>query len=117
MPRAISNAPSATSTSPSIIAATTTLRIVGVVRPGGAIATLKGANAAGEAAARDKGVRVERVFVQPNGEVLERIAERLATGKLQIAVDRTVPLAEASTAHTLVDKARGRGRIVLDVTG
>jgi NADPH:quinone reductase-like Zn-dependent oxidoreductase len=93
------------------------LRLVGVVRPGGAIATLKGANAAGEAAARDKGVRVERVFVQPNGEVLERIAERLATDKLRIAVDRTVPLAEASAAHVLVERGHGRGRIVLDITG
>jgi NADPH:quinone reductase-like Zn-dependent oxidoreductase len=92
------------------------LRMVGVVRAGGAIATLKGANAAGEAAARKKGVRVERVFVQPNGEVLERIAERLATGKLRISVDRTFPLAEASAAHSLVDSARGRGRIVLDAT-
>ena len=55
--------------------------------------------------------------MQPNGEVLERIAERLATGKLQIAVDRTVPLAEASAAHGLVERARGRGRIVLDIAG
>jgi NADPH:quinone reductase-like Zn-dependent oxidoreductase len=92
------------------------LRIVGVVRAGGAIATLKGANAAGEAAAKRKGVRVERVFVQPNGEVLERIAELLATGKLRISVDRTFSLAEASAAHSLIDTARGRGRIVLDAT-
>jgi NADPH:quinone reductase-like Zn-dependent oxidoreductase len=93
------------------------VRIVSVMRPGGVIATLKGANPTGDALAREKGVRVERVFVQPNGEALEKIADRLATGRLQVAVSRTVPLAEASAAHAIVEKARGRGRIVLDVTG
>jgi len=92
------------------------LRILGVVRPGGAIATLKGADAAGEAAARNKHVRVERVFVRPNGEALDRVAERLATGSLRIAVDRVLPLAEARAAHAVVDGARGRGRSVLDVS-
>jgi NADPH:quinone reductase-like Zn-dependent oxidoreductase len=56
------------------------VRLVGVVRPGGAIVTLKGSHAAGEEAAAAKGVRVERVFVQPNAEVLEHIAARLASG-------------------------------------
>jgi NADPH:quinone reductase-like Zn-dependent oxidoreductase len=93
------------------------VRIVRVMRPGGVIATLKGANPAGEALAREKGVRVERVFVQPNGEVLEKIADRLGTGKLKVAVSRTVPLAEVSAAHAIVERARGRDRIVLDVTG
>jgi len=92
------------------------VRIVSVMRPGGVIATLKGADPTGEALAREKGVRVERVFVQPNGEALEKIADRLATGRLQVAVSGAVPLAEASAAHAVVEKARGRGRIVLDVT-
>jgi len=89
---------------------------VSVMRPGGVIATLKGANPTGDALAREKGVRVERVFVQPNGEVLEKMADRLATGRLQLAISGTVPLAEASAAHAIVEKARGRGRIVLEVT-
>jgi hypothetical protein len=42
------------------------------MRLGGVIATLKGADAAGEAMAKAKGVRVERVYVQPDGELLER---------------------------------------------
>jgi NADPH:quinone reductase-like Zn-dependent oxidoreductase len=92
------------------------VRIVSVMRPGGVIATLKGADPAGEALAREKGVRVERVFVQPNGEALEKIADRLATGRLQVAVSGAVPLAEASAAHAIVERARGHGRIVLDVT-
>jgi NADPH:quinone reductase-like Zn-dependent oxidoreductase len=78
---------------------------------------LRAANPAGEALAREEGVRVERVFVQPNGEALEKIADRLGTGKLKVAVSRTVPLAEVSAAHAIVERARGRGRIVLDVTG
>ena len=93
------------------------VRIVSVMRPGGVIATLKGANPTGEALAREKGVRIERVFVQPNGEALEKIADRLATGRLQVAVSGAVPLAEASAAHAVVEEARGSGRIVLDVTG
>jgi NADPH:quinone reductase-like Zn-dependent oxidoreductase len=93
------------------------VRIVSVMRPGGVIATLKGADPAGEALAREKGVRVERVFVQPDGEALEKIADRLATGRLQVAVSDAVPLAEASAAHAVVERARGRVRIVLDVTG
>jgi NADPH:quinone reductase-like Zn-dependent oxidoreductase len=64
-----------------------------------------------------KGVRVERVYVQPNGDVLESIADRLATGRLKVAVSRTVPLAEASAALAVVERARGRDRIVLDVGG
>jgi NADPH:quinone reductase-like Zn-dependent oxidoreductase len=93
------------------------VRIVSVMRPGGVICTLKGADAAGEAAASEKGVRVERVFVQPDGEVLERIADRLARGRLQVADRRTVPLAEAAAAHVVVQRAGGRGRVVLDVRG
>jgi NADPH:quinone reductase-like Zn-dependent oxidoreductase len=54
------------------------VRIVGVMRPGGVIATLKGANATGEAMAKAKGVRIERVYVKPDGDVLETIADRLA---------------------------------------
>ena len=67
------------------------VRIVSVMRPGGVIATLKGANPTGEALAREKGVRIERVFVQPDGEALEKIADRLATGRLQVAVSRGCP--------------------------
>jgi NADPH:quinone reductase-like Zn-dependent oxidoreductase len=92
------------------------VRIVNVMRPGGVIATLKGASSAGEALATQKGVSVERVFVQPDGEILQEIAVRLATGALQIAVSRTLPLGEASAAHAIVEQAHGRGRIVLDVT-
>jgi NADPH:quinone reductase-like Zn-dependent oxidoreductase len=92
------------------------VRLLGVVRPGGAIATLKGADAAGERAAAAKSIRVERIFVEPNGEVLEQVAGRLANGELRVTVGRPVPLAEASTAHALVERARGGERIVLDVT-
>jgi len=92
------------------------VRIVGVMRPGGIIATLKGADAAGEALAKAKRVRVERIFVQPDGEVLGQIGERLAAGRLRVAVGRILPLAEASAAHAVVERARGGERIVLDVT-
>jgi NADPH:quinone reductase-like Zn-dependent oxidoreductase len=93
------------------------VRLLGVVRPGGVIATLKGADAAGERAAAANNIRVERIFVEPNGEVLERLAERLASGELRVAVGRTLPLAEAPAAHSLVERARGGERIVLDATG
>jgi NADPH:quinone reductase-like Zn-dependent oxidoreductase len=93
------------------------VRLLGVIRPGGTIATLKGSHAAGEAAATAKSIRVERVFVEPNGTVLEGIAERLGTGRLTIDVDRVLPLKDAAAAHALVDRAKGRGRVVLDVAG
>jgi NADPH:quinone reductase-like Zn-dependent oxidoreductase len=92
------------------------VRIVNVMRAGGVIATLKGANSAGEALAAKKGIRVERVFVQPDGAILEKIAARLASGALHVAVSRSQPLAEASAAHVAVEKAHGQNRIVLDVT-
>jgi NADPH:quinone reductase-like Zn-dependent oxidoreductase len=92
------------------------VRLLGVVRPGGAIATLKGADAAGERAAAARNIRVERIFVKPDGEVLEQVAGRLASGELRVAVGRTIPLAEASAAHSLVERARGGERIVLDAT-
>jgi NADPH:quinone reductase-like Zn-dependent oxidoreductase len=92
------------------------VRLLGVVRPGGAIATLKGTDAAGERAAAARNIRVERIFVEPDGEVLEQVAERLASGELRVAVGRTVSLAEATAAHSLVDRARGGERIVLDAT-
>jgi NADPH:quinone reductase-like Zn-dependent oxidoreductase len=92
------------------------VRLLGLVRSGGAIATLKGADAAGERAAAAKNIRVERIFVGPNGEVLGRLAERLASGELRVAVGRTVPLAEAAAAHSVVERARGGERVVLDAT-
>ena len=43
------------------------------------------------------------------GELLERVA----SGELQVEIDRSLPLAEAAAAHEYVESRKAFGRVVM----
>ncbi len=65
--------------------------------------------------AEQRGWRSAYVFVQPNAAQLARIAELIDTGKVKPVVENVFPLHEAARAHTLIQGAHARGKIVLRV--
>lgn len=89
--------------------------LIGVLRPGGVIVTLKGEQPGYREHAAAGGVRAAFTYVHPDGPALDRMARLLADGSLRIAVDRAFPLADAAAAHALGEQGHVRGRLVLDV--
>ncbi len=65
--------------------------------------------------AEQRGWRSAYVFVQPNAAQLAQIAELIDTGKVKPVVENVFPLHEAAKAHTLIQGAHTRGKIVLRV--
>jgi NADPH2:quinone reductase len=49
------------------------------------------------------------------GEILRRCGEWMTEGRLRIELSYVLPLAEAATAHRLIEQGHTRGKIVLDV--
>jgi NADPH2:quinone reductase len=45
--------------------------------------------------------------------MIAQLLERVATGELQVVIDRTFPLAEAAAAHEYAESRRAFGRIVI----
>ncbi len=71
-------------------------------------------NTAFGAEARAAG-REHRAFpVQPKGEDLQEMTDRLAAGELRIAVARSFPLADAAQIQTLLETSHAAGKIVLE---
>jgi NADPH:quinone reductase-like Zn-dependent oxidoreductase len=60
-----------------------------------------------------RGLRFASVMAEPSGEILERIAELVRTGKLRVTVRRTFRLTEAVRAHELIDTGHVSGKLVL----
>jgi NADPH:quinone reductase-like Zn-dependent oxidoreductase len=85
----------------------------GVVRKGGLLLTI--ASPPDEALAQQHGItaRFERNTV--NGIKLQEISGLIDTGKLQVIVEKELPLAEARAAHELSETSRARGKIILNV--
>lgn len=48
------------------------------------------------------------------GDILDRCAERIDAGELQVHVDRVLPLAQAAEAHRLIEGRAVTGKLVLD---
>jgi NADPH:quinone reductase-like Zn-dependent oxidoreductase len=88
-------------------------RLLGVLRPGGIIVTLKGQQPGQQEAVAARGVRTGYTYVGPNGSALDEIAKLLAAGQLRIGVERVLPLADVATAHTIGEGGHVRGRLVL----
>ncbi len=65
--------------------------------------------------AEQRGWRSAYVFVQPNAAQLAQIAKLIDTGKVKPVVENVFPLHEAAKAHTLIQGAHTRGKIVLRV--
>ncbi len=65
--------------------------------------------------AEQRGWRSAYVFVQPNAAQLAQIAKLIDTDKVKPVVENVFPLHEAAKAHTLIQGAHTRGKIVLRV--
>ncbi|MGO4839321.1 zinc-binding dehydrogenase, partial [Rhizobiaceae sp. 2RAB30] len=83
-----------------------------VLRPGGTLISLLGVSEKAEAAAKERGVRIERISVRPDRDALLELAKLVEDGRLKVHVDRTFPLAQAGDAHKLLG-TKPKGKIVL----
>lgn len=61
----------------------------------------------------ERGIEVRAVEVHPDQAELARLADLLASGRLVTRVATTVPLADAASAHRLVEAGGLRGKVVL----
>lgn len=61
----------------------------------------------------ERGITVEVLFARPDGPLLTRLLERVATGDLPARVHAVTPLAEAADAYQAMATGGIRGRIVL----
>lgn len=89
--------------------------VLGAIRDGGALATIRGWNGPGE-----RGVSVHAVMVFGSaGDTakLERLRQQVEDGTLTLRVATTFPADQAAEAHKMLAGGGVRGRIVLDFTG
>lgn len=59
--------------------------------------------------------RAENYLAQPRQEQLVQIAELIDHGRVRVVIDRTLPLADARSAHDHLEHDHVRGKIVLTV--
>ncbi|WP_371542317.1 NADP-dependent oxidoreductase [Streptomyces sp. NBC_00554] len=88
-------------------------RSLDVLRPGGLLIGASIDPGTDEQQAAARGLRYVWVTAEPSGEALERITERIETGRLRVTVQRTYPLAEAAAAHRAIEEKRTTGKIIL----
>jgi NADPH:quinone reductase-like Zn-dependent oxidoreductase len=55
------------------------------------------------------------IFTQTDKPVMEKVAEMAGKGIIRINIGKTLPLAEASQAHTLIDGGTISGKIILEM--
>ena len=91
-------------------------RSIGVLRPGGLLVTVVDRT---DTALRDAteaaGRRFAGVTVEPDHVGLQALADLVETGRLRPHVSHTFPLAEAATAHKLIESGSTQGKIVLTI--
>lgn len=90
------------------------LDLVNAVRPGGVVVTLKGEQPEHRAQLEAQQVRAGYVYVGPDPQALNAVAQHLANGAVRVVVDRALPLEQAAEAHRVGETGHVRGRIVLD---
>jgi NADPH:quinone reductase-like Zn-dependent oxidoreductase len=90
-------------------------RLLGTLRPGGTIVTLKGEAAGQRALAESAGRRAAFTYVGPDGVGLARIAELLASGDLTTTIQQVFGLDDVGQAHRVGEGGHVRGRLVLGV--
>jgi NADPH:quinone reductase-like Zn-dependent oxidoreductase len=64
---------------------------------------------------RARGIHPAYVFVRPDGEQLEELAELAESTQLVVHLHDVVPLEEAARAHQLLENGHVRGKVVLRV--
>jgi NADPH:quinone reductase-like Zn-dependent oxidoreductase len=85
-----------------------------VLRRGGVLASTVGVDAS---EAERHGVRAIAVFATMSAPILERIAERIDQGQVQVPVSQVLPLAETRRAHEESQSGHVEGKLVLSVVG
>jgi NADPH:quinone reductase len=84
---------------------------LGIVRDGGALATVRF-----WAGPSERGIRIHPVMVRDHlhdGAAIAQLAELVVAGRLTLRVADTYPAAEAATAHRRLEAGGTRGRLVL----
>jgi NADPH2:quinone reductase len=64
---------------------------------------------------RQRGIMPSYVFVRPDGEQLEELAELADNGRLVVELQEVLPLEDAARAHELSETGHVRGKLVLRV--
>ncbi|WP_033344210.1 NADP-dependent oxidoreductase [Catenuloplanes japonicus] len=92
-------------------------RSLDVLRPGGTLVSivLNGDWAGDVATGAARGVRVAGLIVEADHAGMRAIAALASSGALRPQVEATFPLAEAAAAHTLGERGRTTGKLVLVV--
>jgi NADPH:quinone reductase-like Zn-dependent oxidoreductase len=89
-------------------------RALPAVRPGGAVAAIEVPDIdLGDLI--DANVTLHGVLIGDDGGRTRRLAGRLAEGAVRPVVSHTFPLAEAASAHRIVDTGHAGGKVVLTV--
>ncbi|WP_225992124.1 NADP-dependent oxidoreductase [Actinomadura montaniterrae] len=65
--------------------------------------------------AAERGVRFEKLLVEPDFHAMTEIAELAASGRLRAEIDTVLPLEDAAKAHERGETGRVSGKIVLTV--
>lgn len=84
-----------------------------VLRKGGCLVSIAGVP--DEQMAKENGVKVCFVFMNQDGERLEKIGELLAAGDIRPTIGKVMNLSEIQEAHRLSETGHMRGKIVLKV--
>jgi len=90
-------------------------RFVRIIRPGGALFLVNPLGFAGHKEAADLGVTVSTTQVRSSGAQLAVAGELLADGTVQVVIDSTFALAQASDAHHRASRGSIQGKVVLTV--
>jgi NADPH:quinone reductase-like Zn-dependent oxidoreductase len=86
------------------------------MRDGGVlVAIANGASHEAKEEAGRRGIRVAEILVEPDGHALTEIAQLASGGRLEVSVDRAIPLDQAAKAHELLEAGGVRGKLVLTV--
>ncbi|MEV8565889.1 NADP-dependent oxidoreductase [Streptomyces sp. NPDC051322] len=90
-------------------------RLLGVLRPGGILVTLKGESADHRRSARERGVRAGFTYVHPDRAALDRIAALLGEGRIRPSVQQVFSLDDVAKAHSIGEVGHVRGRLVIEL--
>ena len=91
-------------------------QVLGAVRDGGVVTTVRGYRGEDADADLARGVRVLPVFVRDYGqntEAMDRLREQVEAGQVTLRVADVLPAAEAAEAHRRLEAGGVRGRLVL----
>jgi len=91
-----------------------TTRSIGVLRPGGVLASTLGGLTPQQAERR--GIRAVNVFTKSSPSELAALASLIEDGVLKVTVSQIFSLEEAAKAHAASEAGHTRGKIVLRVT-